>query len=142
MRRTAATGCGAILALFVASFAIAQETKSVSKASPRHLAMALELLKELDPQNTSYRHKNNVVRRKSSEGAAEWHADCSGLVNWLLLESAGEQPAALETWFNSKRPVARHYHDAIVAGKHFKRIRSIQDCLPGDVVAMKYPTGN
>ena len=104
--------------------------------------MALELLKELDPQNTSYRHKNNVVKRKSGETAAECHADCSGLVNWLLLESAGEQPSALERWFKSKRPVARHYHDAIVAEKHFKRIGRIQDCLPGDIVAMKYPKGN
>jgi hypothetical protein len=135
----AATRSGAIFALVMATLALAQERKS---EPPKHLAIALELLKEVEPGNTSYRHKNNVVKRKTGEKAAECHADCSGFVNWLLLEAAGEQPTALVKWFRAKRPVARHYHNAIVAGEHFQRIARIQDCKPGDVVAMKYPKGN
>ena len=53
-----------------------------------------------------------------------------------------ESPAALELWFRSKRPVARHYVEAIVAEKHFRRIHRLNDCLPGDIVATKYPKGN
>jgi len=133
---------GAVWALVVATAAVAQERKPEPAKSPKHLEIALILLKEVGPENTSYRHKNNVVKRKTGSEAAVCHADCSGFVNWLLLESAAEQPSALERWFKSKRPVARHYHDAIVAERHFKRIHRLEDCLPGDIVAMKYPAGN
>lgn len=127
----------------VASIAGAQDKKPEPPTRiGKHLLTAEALLEEIAPEHTSYRHKNNVVKRKSAEAPAECHADCSGFINWLLLEATGKPPAALEQWFRSKRPVARHYVDAIVTEKFFRRIHRLKDCLPGDVVAMKYPKGN
>jgi hypothetical protein len=123
--------------------ALAQEKKQERPTLiGKHLLTAEALLEEVAPEHTSYRHKNNVVKRKSPDAPAECHADCSGLVNWLLLDATGRPPAALELWFRSKRPVARHYVDAIIAEKYFRRIHRLKLCMPGDVVAMKYPQDN
>jgi hypothetical protein len=45
-------------------------------------------------------------------------------------------------WFHSKRPIARHYVEAIIAEKFFRRIHRLKECMPGDIVAMKYPADN
>jgi hypothetical protein len=130
-----------LLCILVAERSLGQE-KARASARPRHLQIALQLLDEVSAAHASYRHKNNVVKRKAGDAPAVCHADCSGLVNWLLLEGEGRPEGGLQRWFGANRPVARHYHDAIVAEKHFQRIRRMEDCLPGDVIAMKYPEGN
>ena len=134
---------GAVLAstALLCSFALYAQDNSPRRIG-KHLEIAEALLAEVAPENTSYRHKNNVVKRKSTDEAACCHADCSGLINWLLLESEARPPAALELWLKSKRPVARHYHDAIVAEKYFLRVHELKHCYPGDVIAVKYPKDN
>lgn len=132
---------GSLAILAVATMASAQERKSEAPARiGKHLLTAEALLKEVSPENTSYRHKNNVVKRKSSESPAECHADCSGLVNWLLLEGYNKPSSELQVWFHSKRPVARHYVEAILAEKNFHRVQHLKNCMPGDIIAMKYPS--
>jgi hypothetical protein len=133
-----------VAALLIGATAVFSQEKKPEPPTRigKHLLMAESLLEEIAPENTSYRHKNNVVKRKTPESPAECHADCSGLVNWLLLEATGRPSAALELWFHSKRPVARHYVDAIIAEKYFGRVLHLKQCMPGDVVAMKYPAEN
>jgi hypothetical protein len=41
-------------------------------------------------------------------------------------------------WFDSNRPSARRYHDAIVRERGFREIRLLTEVLPGDVIAVKY----
>jgi len=109
-------------------------------ASPKHLAKAIQLLKDVLPENTSYRHKNNVVTWRDIDGAklSECHADCSGFLNVLLVKSYGVNQEYWQQWLGAKRPVARHYYQAIAAEKGFKKINSIQDVRPGDIIAIRY----
>src|SRR4051794_25302872 len=119
----AAMRSGALLLLSIATSAAAQETKpDAPTLTGKHLLTAEALLKEVAPENTSYRHKNNIVKRNSPDSPGVCHADCSGLVNWLLLDATGRPATELQTWFHSKRPVARHYFEAIVAEKYFSRV--------------------
>jgi hypothetical protein len=117
-------------------------TLSCEEAAPKHLEATLRLLAEVEPSATSYRHKNNVVRWKTADAPAECHADCSGLVNAVLLEATQSPAESLKNWFGAARPLAKHYYRAIAAEKRFRRIRKIEDVLPGDLLAIEYPAGN
>jgi hypothetical protein len=108
--------------------------------SPKHLADAKELLHNVKPQNTSYRHKDTVV--KWAGPASECHTDCSGLLDSLIHHSYPKfNDAAFKKWFGVKRPLAHHYYDTIAAQKGFTRISRIGDARPGDFIAIKYPPG-
>ena len=49
--------------------------------------------------------------------------------------------AQFETWLNVKRPLAKHYHDAIIHENGFQQIKHVGDALPGDLLAVIYPPG-
>ena len=42
----------------------------------------------------------------------------------------------------SNRPLAKHYHDAIIHQRGFKEITKIDEVRPGDIIAIKYPPGS
>ena len=46
--------------------------------------------------------------------------------------------ADFKRWFDSHRPSARRYHDAIVAERGFQRIERLAEVQPGDILAVKY----
>lgn len=112
------------------------------RASARtHLDWAEILVKELKPEDTSYQHKNGYVRWKGEGGAQayESHTDCSGFLTVLLEKAYGLTQADFEKWLNTKRPLAVHYHDALVDQRRFRLIESVKDTQPGDIIAIKYP---
>ncbi|NBS89561.1 hypothetical protein EBS67_06105 [bacterium] len=43
---------------------------------------------------------------------------------------------------DSKAPLAKHYHDAIIHHRGFKEITKIDEVRPGDIIAIKYPPGS
>jgi hypothetical protein len=98
------------------------------------------MVEGLKLKNTSYRHKNISVRWKGVGGAKDYesHADCSGFLNALLARAYGYTEDTLKGWLGARRPLARHYHDAIVRGERFRRIARLKDARPGDVLAIKY----
>jgi len=102
---------------------------------PKHLADARDLLKHLDLQHTSYAHGEPKL---SWTGTREVHADCSGFLDELLVHTYGYDRTMFKKWFDSSRPSAARYHDAIIAGRGFAEVKRIADVLPGDVLSVKY----
>jgi hypothetical protein len=102
---------------------------------PKHLTAAAELASRLSLDNTSYRHGEPEV---VWQGKCQSHADCSGFFDALLMHSYGYSRDDFKRWFDSHRPSARRYHDAIVAQRGFQRIERLADVEPGDILAVKY----
>jgi hypothetical protein len=126
--------------LFLNSGLAAQTTPT-----PKHLADARRLLQDLKPADTSYRHKDTVVKWRGENGATqcECHTDCSGFLDSLIHHSYPQFKADdFKKWFGVKRPLAHHYYNTIVANKGFTSIRTIAAVHPGDIIAIKYPPGN
>ncbi len=102
---------------------------------PKHLLDARSLVERLDLNNTNYEHAQGTV---VWSGTVESHTDCSGLIDHLLMHSYGYSPEAFKRWFDSHRPTARRYHDAIAAQKGFVQMQSVRELRPGDLIAIKY----
>jgi hypothetical protein len=126
------------LLLICACAAAAQ--RSVPKTP---LDWARILVRELQPENTSYQHKQGFVKWKGENGAEgyESRTDCSGFLNNLLERSYGLTHDDFETWLGKRRPLAVEYFDAILQEHDFRRITNEADVRPGDVIAIRYPPG-
>lgn len=102
---------------------------------PKHLAEAAALVHHLALHNTSYRSGEALVTWR---GAYQSHADCSGFLDALLLHCYDYSREDFKRWFDSHRPSARRYHDAIVEQRGFRQVRRLADVQPGDILAVKY----
>jgi hypothetical protein len=102
---------------------------------PRHLRDAVELVENLDLRNTSYEHGDGRIHWTGTRAA---HTDCSGFLNGLLQHSYGYDREAFRRWFDSGRPTAARYHDAITEQRGFTAIKRLTDVRPGDILAVKY----
>jgi hypothetical protein len=111
---------------------------------PKHLRAAQVLVQTVQPDETSYRHKDSVVHWKGEDGApvSVCQTDCSGFVDALLKHSYGYDRKSFEKWFSVPRPTAADYHDAIAKRHGFQRIERLRDAHPGDILAVKYPAGS
>lgn len=103
----------------------------------KHVASALQLVDGLDLSNTDYAHGAPHVTWTAPVAS---HADCSGFIDELLMHDDGYRAEDFKRWFDSRRPTAERYHDAIVEGRGFERIASIESLRPGDLIAIKYLT--
>lgn len=122
-----------LLAILVAALLTA--AAGLAAEAPKHLTAAAELVHHLPLQNTSYRAGDPEV---TWHGDYQSHADCSGFVDALLMHSYGYSRDDFKRWFDSHRPSARRYHDAIVDGRGFHRIERLAEVRPGDILAVKY----
>lgn len=107
----------------------------------QHLANVRILQENTLPQDTSYRHHDQIVRWKGENGAIKYecHADCSGLIDALLNYSYGISKTALEILLQTRhRPLARNYYEAFIGQRGFRRIDQIAAIQPGDFIAIKY----
>lgn len=98
------------------------------------------LIKAVKPEDTSYVHKNSSISW-GVENKAVCHTDCSGLINELLLHCKVFSEEQLTKHLGVNRPLAKHYHDAIIHQRGFKEITKIGEVRPGDIIAIKYPSG-
>jgi hypothetical protein len=130
--------CCLSLLLIFAGATTAQ--RSVQKTP---LEWASVLVRELQPEDTSYQHHQDFVKWKGENGAEgyESRTDCSGFLNALLERAYGLTPDNFERLFGKRRPLAVEYFEAIQQQKNFRRITSEQDVRPGDVIAIRYPPG-
>ncbi len=110
---------------------------------PKHLVDANTLVDNISQKNNVYAHKDCFIKWKGEDGATQYEnrTDCSDFLAQLVMHSYGVTPAQLKSWTGHTRPMADHWHDAIVAEKGFTQIKNLSDALPGDVLAVKFPKG-
>jgi len=108
-----------------------------------HLEWARLLVTELQPENTSYQHKQGFIKWRGDDGAAvaESRTDCSGFLNVLLERAYALTPGDFEKWLGKRRPLASEYHDAIAQQQRFRLITTARNVRAGDVIAIRYPPG-
>ena len=124
----------AVAVLTLAVSALAQQAAPVVGV-PKHLTVAQALVANLDLTHTSYKHGEPEV---SFAAPCQSQADCSGFIDSLLQYTYGYTPQDYKKWFDSHRPSAKRYHDAIVDQSGFTQVQHVQDMLPGDLLAVKY----
>ena len=114
------------------------------QTDPPLLVWAKRLLADVRPESTRYQHTPSVVHLKGTNGAGDTVVctDCSGFLNALLPLAYGCNDATLRRWLGSKRPLARHYYEAIVQEHGFTHIKYIADVKPGDILAIRYFQAN
>jgi hypothetical protein len=129
--------------LAIGFLSIGLHAASVRAANrPPHLQAALDLLAAIEPSDTNYQHHNGVVHFPGDgSGRPECRTDCSGFVDAVLKKAYGLSSSQLSDWLDAKRPLAKHYHEAIAAQHGFQRIPIIPDARPGDILAVTYPAG-
>jgi len=108
---------------------------AVAQGLPKHLQAAIDQVQHLSLENTSYHHGEGRVQW---EGTRLSQTDCSGFIYALLIRSYGYSRDDFKRWFDSHRPTAARYHDAIVVQKGFVAIPDIRNVRPGDILAVKY----
>jgi hypothetical protein len=117
---------------------------SVKAVERSHLGLAKILVKQLQPENTSYQHKNGYIKWKGQNGANDYesHTDCCGFLTALLEKAYGLTPDYFKQWLGKRRPLAKTYHEAIMNEQGFKHIQLIREVEPGDIIAIMYPAGS
>ena len=102
------------------------------------LYWAQRLQQNINPQNTTYQHKDNVVSWGDNGNSPQCFADCSGFINALLAKTFNWKEDDFKAEWGHKRMFAWHYYDAIVSGSHFRQVKNIRDIQPGDIIALQY----
>jgi hypothetical protein len=117
--------------------------RAQTKVEKTPLYWAQVLVSGLQPENTSYQHKQSFIKWKGENGAQEYESrtDCSGFLNFLLERSYGLTPDDFEKWLGKRRPLAVEYFDAISQQQNFHRIQNIKEVRPDDIIAVRYPPG-
>jgi hypothetical protein len=102
---------------------------------PRHLTEAEHLVDGLNLADTNYEHGQPSVSWSNPKAS---HTDCSGFIDALLMHTYHYDPDQFKAWFDSHRPSARRYYEAIVEQKGFTHVHYINHLKPGDILAVKY----
>ncbi|HZX59818.1 MAG TPA: hypothetical protein VFE54_13870 [Mucilaginibacter sp.] len=133
--RRAAFIIAATIACVLANHGLAQRPATQSNSL---LYWAQKLQQNVNPQNTAYQHKDNMVSWGDDGNPLHCYTDCSGFVNALMAKTFNWKESDFKAEWGHKRMFAYHYYDAIVSGNHFRQIKSIRDILPGDLIALQY----
>jgi len=109
--------------------------RAETAAVPRHLTEAEHLVDGLNLADTNYEHGQPSVSWDKPKAS---HTDCSGFIDALLMHTYHYDPNQFKVWFDSHRPSAKRYHDAIMEQRGFMQIQLISQLRPGDILAVKY----
>jgi hypothetical protein len=106
---------------------------------PKHLELGRTLVANVSSENTSYKH-SGLVHWKGDFLVSQYqaHVDCSGLINSLLERAESPTIGNLKRVARRGRPRAEDYYTFIFEQTGFKRIDSLTEVLPGDIIAVKY----
>jgi len=127
----------AVITYLVNGHGSAQGLQPRSQIRPL-LFWADKLQQNINPSNTKYQHKDNVVSWGDDGNNLQCYTDCSGFINALIAKSFNWKDDDFKAQFGYRRMFAYHYYDAISSGNHFQQVKNINDILPGDIIALKY----
>jgi hypothetical protein len=111
---------------------------------PAHVAWGELLVNTVLPPKNEYGSGPSYIRWAGDIGyvASENRTVCGTFVTLLFQRAYGLTSSDFTAWMNTASPDAAAYHDAIAAENGFERITHVSDVLPGDLIAIKYPTGS
>jgi len=111
---------------------------------PAHVAWGELLISTLLPQKNEYGTGPSYIRWAGDVGyvASENRTVCGTFVTLLFQRAYAMTSADFTDWMDTASPDAAAYHDAIVAENGFELVTHIDDILPGDLIAIKYPDGS
>ncbi|MGZ3763330.1 MAG: hypothetical protein ACXVA2_01650 [Mucilaginibacter sp.] len=102
------------------------------------LYWAQKLQQNITPQNTAYKHKDNIVSWGDDSNPLQCYSDCSGFINALIAKTFNWKEDDFKAAWGHKRMFAYHYYNAFVSGNHFQQIKNISNLRPGDLIALQY----
>jgi hypothetical protein len=102
------------------------------------LYWANKLQQNINPQNTEYRHKDDMISWGDDGITFQCYTDCSGFINALIARAYHLKEENFKAELGHKRMYACHYYDAIAAGRGFQQIKNIRRIIPGDIIAIRY----
>lgn len=113
-------------------------------AQPAFLGWAEDLVDHVAPANNSYSTGPFYVTWAGANGATQYENRtlCSNFLTALLMHAYGLTSTDIRDWTGSTSPNATLWHDTIVAEDGFTRIDAVTDIEPGDVIAIRYESGN
>ncbi len=113
---------------------------SHAEDTPRHLAIARQLVQNITPENNQYVLGGRLISMPGDTSASTYlmRADCSGFL-LAAFERAGystqSQMIFLKDSKKRKRPSAEDFVLSIERQRGFSQIRFIEDIRPGDLLA-------
>jgi hypothetical protein len=136
MPRSTPACCIAALLFMAGAAASAAETPEV----PRHLALARELVQNIEPGDNQYILGGETITFPGDAGSSRYamKADCSGFALALFARSGysiRRQMQFLVDTPRRRRPRAEDFVLSIEEERGFKRIFHVADVRPGDIYA-------
>ena len=142
--RIGPTACLVASLLSLGRFASAQHALRPTGAAhavspPSRVLMELERVHR-NVRSTRYVHSTHI-----DEHAGQYDFDCSAMASFILGRSAPRAHEAVMRQNGHGRPVARDFHDVIVAAPvgrssdGWMRLAHVTDLRPGDVIAWRRP---
>jgi hypothetical protein len=129
-----------VFALSLCCFLANAQTES--NGIPRHLALARELVENIKPEDNRYSLGDDIVSFPGDffSNRYSMRADCSGFVIALFERAkytTRSQMSFLNWSASRKKFKSEDFLHSIENEKGFKRIKSIDDMRPGDVLAIE-----
>lgn len=117
---------------------------TAKSAGLEHLYWADLVATNVAPQNNTYNSNPSYVHWSGVGGYSmyENRSKCSSFVTNVLMQSYGWTSTDFKTWMSSTSPTADKYYAAIQQQNGFSIIGSVNNILPGDIIAIKYPSGS
>lgn len=115
-----------------------------ASAQPAHLQWAEELVDNLALEDNEYDANPSFITWAGVNGATRYasRSYCNSFVTNLLMQAYGWTDDSIKAWFGVRGPNAGVYTATIDAEKGFSRIETLDQILPGDIMAISYPDGS
>jgi hypothetical protein len=134
----------ALLLSLVVCTSITALPQTAAASIPTHLSWALDIESHVAPENNDYATSPSYIHWAGSNGSTiyENRTVCATFVTAVLMQAYGWDTHYFQTWMGTNSPSAAVYYAAIVAKDGFTKINKVTDIQPGDLVAVKFPSGS
>jgi hypothetical protein len=126
-----------------AAFCVAMLLPAPAAAQADHLWWAEQLVSNVLPENNVYGGNPSYITWVGVDGSTQYanRTQCNNFLTHLLKRAYGWTDDDIVLWLGSTSPIATVYHDAIVDRNGFDRISTVDQIVPGDILAISYPDG-